>query len=92
MHSKYVAESRILIEFGDHNELGRKGGRERIKEGRREGEGRTVFFSFSAYISKDAKDTSYPFSVAISLSIFQLLSPVLCLSELSQMKKKSVMS
>lgn len=44
MHSKYVAESRILIEFGDYNELGRKGGRERIKEGRREGEGRKVFF------------------------------------------------
>lgn len=44
MHSKYVAESRILIEFGDHNELRRKGGRERIKEGRREGEGRTVVF------------------------------------------------
>lgn len=44
MHSEYIAESRVLIEFGDHNELGRKGGRERIEEGRREGEGRQAVF------------------------------------------------
>lgn len=44
MHSEYVAESRVLIEFGGHNELGRKGGRERIEEGRREGEGRQAVF------------------------------------------------
>lgn len=77
----------MLIELGDYNELGRKGGRERIKEGRREGKEGRYFFSFSTCIPKDARDTLYPFSVAISLPIFQLLFPVPCLRELSQMKK-----
>ena len=44
MHSKYVAESRILIECGDYNELGRKGGRERMNKGGKKGRGRKVVF------------------------------------------------
>lgn len=44
MHSEYVAESRVLIEFGGHNELGRKGGgREYRKEGGKGKEGRPFF-------------------------------------------------
>lgn len=80
MHSEYVAESRVLIEFGGHNELGRKGGRERIEEGRREGEGRqAVFLVFQLIFLKMQKIHCILFQLQFPFQFFNsyLLSSVL---------------